>query len=1033
MLDDKNIEIYSSRDRIRNQLIEHAKNYLKLENFDFNQTSFMSYLIDIISILTANLMYYNTSIYREQFLIKAIQRESILNLSKMIGYTPPLAKPSTCSVLISIPIGDFDNPNENLSIQMMGRSNVPTDENQEIREQIFKVYADSTVFSLKDTIILKKVNNVWTVIQQVILQDDDGSLNPNGWKTLQSRVANGFLEFYADFIQLEDVTETFTIPILQPYEFYDLKFTFKREGFLSDLALFFISTASNDVLEEWTRKESVLLLSSGTPGYAYREMESGVIISFGNGVVGKQPKSNSLCIASAGLTKGFKGNVIAGSIRKSSSIFYLSDDNVTKTILPRVLNRQPAIGGEDPPSADKIRIDAIDSVSMNKRLVSAVDFSNAELVVQDLPIENVYQMMKRSDLKRNEIVLFSDIIYNNVIVPTKNQYIKNIVFETDENVKNYKAGTVVNEDPETLSGDEYLTLFDFTIDKRTKECNYTYVLDSMDTPVILVGTDKEESGLSTNALPIFAKFFTDRTSTPELLHVELHTNVLNRDYTYTCEMTIELDSRDYPSTVVLNKYPNVSSSTSTVDIYTTEAIIDSTGGIMSPLVEIPLDFVKQNEIEVRFKIYYDVSGTDSSSSRTYFNISKSKLIIKKDLTDFMYSQVVETTPGRDEFHSADIDRDFTINLEELNRMIEIYRAGAYHNDTSSIDGFGPGYSADRYEFHSADTNQDWHISLSELLRVIQFYNSEGYRTNPDTEDGFETGTIDEITERTFTIYDIPCVKRDYYLSLINKSDFTKQVLQKITGLDVYSFKMLTDFVNLKFANTTGISRNMKFNKQTKRPVRDINIEEIPTVVGEGYRFAISDDDNPWKAFYDENYLTSSIPNISAYNRSGGFIAEYFENRTINGVFQENGWLFETLDVNDIFEVTNHSGGKSDIYIYNGNNFVIPEFTIPFKIKIVVFTDDSIATSESALRQRIVDILIDKLSPKFGYNKDIYISEIVKYVQSVSGVKSCKVLNPKHDIFINFDPEKDLTQSELIRFTPELIYFGSNNIEIDIKS
>jgi hypothetical protein len=180
------------------------------------------------------------------------------------------------------------------------------------------------------------------------------------------------------------------------------------------------------VLEEWIKKNSIFLLAPGEAAFTYREVDSGISISFGNGIIGKQPQTSATCIVSVGLTRGSSGNVISGSIRKSDQIYYtdtyeISADGVAAIpIQPRVVNVIPASGGEDPPSVDEIRSNAIKSVSANKRLVSENDFRNIDLIANDLPVENIYSMLKRSDLKRNEITLFTDIVYNNLLVPTKN-------------------------------------------------------------------------------------------------------------------------------------------------------------------------------------------------------------------------------------------------------------------------------------------------------------------------------------------------------------------------------------------------------------------------------------------------------------------------------------------------------------------------------------------------------------------------------------------------------------------------------------
>jgi len=79
-------QIYSSRDEIRNQIIEQVQYYLELENVDLTKTSFLSFIINLFSTLTSNILFYQSSVYREFFMTKALLPESVLNLAAFIGY-----------------------------------------------------------------------------------------------------------------------------------------------------------------------------------------------------------------------------------------------------------------------------------------------------------------------------------------------------------------------------------------------------------------------------------------------------------------------------------------------------------------------------------------------------------------------------------------------------------------------------------------------------------------------------------------------------------------------------------------------------------------------------------------------------------------------------------------------------------------------------------------------------------------------------------------------------------------------------------
>jgi hypothetical protein len=110
-------QIYLSRDQIRTQIIEYIQYYMELENVDLTKSSFLSFVINILSTLTSNLLFYETSVYKEFFLTKAQLPESIINLSAFLGYNTREASFSTANILMSIPLG-FGDSNATFIFQM---------------------------------------------------------------------------------------------------------------------------------------------------------------------------------------------------------------------------------------------------------------------------------------------------------------------------------------------------------------------------------------------------------------------------------------------------------------------------------------------------------------------------------------------------------------------------------------------------------------------------------------------------------------------------------------------------------------------------------------------------------------------------------------------------------------------------------------------------------------------------------------------------------------------------------------------------
>jgi len=93
-------------------------------------------------------------------------------------------------------------------------------------------------------------------------------------------------------------------------------------------------------------------------------------------------------------------------------------------------------------------------------------------------------------------------------------------------------------------------------------------------------------------------------------------------------------------------------------------------------------------------------------------------------------------------HTTDQDANRRIGLSELLRVIQFYAIGAFHCDAGTEDRFAPGADATAQACtrHSADyAPQDWSISLQELLRVVQLYNAGYYTPCEAGEDGFCPG------------------------------------------------------------------------------------------------------------------------------------------------------------------------------------------------------------------------------------------------------------------------------------------------------
>jgi hypothetical protein len=251
------------------------------------------------------------------------------------------------------------------------------------------------------------------------------------------------------------------------------------------------------------------------------------------------------------------------------------------------------------------------------------------------------------------------------------------------------------------------------------------------------------------------------------------------------------------------------------------------------------------------------------------------------------------------------------------------------------------------------------------------------------------------------VYDIPTVEKEYY-DAVNKREFESQVLQSMLSTMTFEdYKMMTDFVNVKPANTTGFLQNMQLNPVNRLPV--ISIRSIPPLSCQvGDRYIVLNGTGVWLNHDNDIVECTDSTNVT--------------------------WVFATANTDDFLLVSNE-GYK---YIYTGSGWVIPSYNIPLEIKVDVFKETTYSGSIAALADLVRSTLIEDFTSSFGINKPIYRSEIVESVQNVSGVEHCRLLTPESNIFFDFDID-DFTQKQLLEYGPEYVYFTVDSIEVRIFS
>lgn len=879
------IKIFASRDAIRDQIIEYSKEYLDLENFDFEKSSYLSYLLDVLSGLTSNLLFYSTSTYREFFLTQAVQKESVINLAAMLGYSPGFAIPATCQILVEFPT--------NFSSNVV--ATIPPG---------FRYYSDSGIIFTQDNPIVIEINRKPSgeIYPPVVLEQTSRSGNKKLKTNLSEDEKN--LYFVVDTTQKEVSYTEYKIPTLKSFEFYkiDIEFT----GEIAGITLLSTQSQNEENLESyikmiergefpdeseglytiWNSYNSLFLIPSDKEGYTFRTSQTGGRIFFGNNIVGKQPTSGDICRLAIASTKGASGNIISGSVTKSDRIYVQDYDptterNVRRPIQLRVVNTSPALGGEDSPSTDKIRTSALANVSAAKRLVSWYDFYNIKDIIPTLPIEHAISVVKRSDIKTNEITVFTDLIFEDYIVPTRNaKWAFDTTSITDSTAGNLR--TIYSSDTIVIDGIYYYSMFNIVIDIEDKECTYYYFLDTIEKAVTSTWTTRD---INVAALPSGALFYTDIVQDDDhdsLETVFYYDLITDATAVLSCKLITDWDGKSYD-----------------LEAYTDP--ITGSNGFKTPSETILLKDIPSGQLTYRFKLYQQYTDPDTDVVSTIeINNSQCEVIVKQELDDFMTSQV--------------------------------------HVDTTAGD-----------------------ISV--------------------------------------TLYDVPVIKKSYYDS-IDQNAFALQVYNKIITLTINRYKMTGTFLNLKFSDTTGLMTNMKYNKTTKDPCIGINPEIIPISPSDGDRYILTGD-NPWEI-------------------EEATVVRYSESLST--------WIQEKLSINDIIYVDSYARNL----LFNGDDMVYPATLIPFEMDVVVWKDRIYSASEQAIVKNIKETLINELYTRFGFDRPIYLSEMVAIIQNIPGVEHCKITEPKHDIFFEYDIYKNLSQQETLEYTPQFISIMTNSINVEIR-
>ena len=438
-------QVFKSKDQTTLKIIEILAQYLELNEVDLTKSSFLAFVVEALSTLTTNNLFYQISSYREFFLTKAQLSSSIYNLASFLGYTPSEASTAFVNILFAFEMS-FEDSNVTFEIP-----------------EGFELSAGSIPFTTYYTTTINVLNNSSVTI--TVTEDNKVFNMPYSLSTDDQGI--NYFSVVLPFKQFEVDVQEFQVPEdLQTYQFFDFDVTFTDIAKKISDVIVEVRPSGSSGFETYTEYSSLFLMDETTKGYVKKRNDTGFSLQFGNGLIGYQPEPGATVQVTTELTKGADGNIIAGSVTgKTTDIKTRISDDEGKAVNYTVTNPAPGGGGKDEETIEEVRRNSITNLTSLERLVTENDYINTNVIITDSPIsQNSLPVLKRSDIKVNEISLFSTLLYSDVIVPSRN--IKYNFTSTS-----VPRGTVL-----TTGGVNYYTIFDMEIEQLNSVATYTYVM-----------------------------------------------------------------------------------------------------------------------------------------------------------------------------------------------------------------------------------------------------------------------------------------------------------------------------------------------------------------------------------------------------------------------------------------------------------------------------------------------------------------------------------------------------------------------------
>ena len=438
---DSHTLISYSRERIRNELLELLRETFRKRGLvlDLENSAFGIYVINLLSILGFDTLFYSNFLYGESSLVTANLSSSIYNWATYIDYLPQFATPAKTVLTFYFPYDDLFTTNI-----------LPY-------EHTFSTSTNIPFTVLKPVEIINTGTNI--EIREIDPDTNTYILKP--YDILYTETGVKVFSFSLDAQNLYKVEYIFSVPPLRRFELYDIPITLKEGEQLVDVKLFVDGV-------EWTRKPLVLALPDEKVfDVYYHTTQNTIVIRTGNDIFGKQLEGDEILIQLY-LCNGTDANVQPHTITKGPMLL----TPMGSVVQYWVTNFVEAKGGTNQETPYEIKSRAPISLRRRYRNVTYYDFRD-DLLSYNF-VDQVDVVLKRSDTVANDVyfyVLLKDVssdgryVYARTSTITVNRQFLSSNYEKDDVILPYR--TVLRSIAGFDSGVEYYSPFLIIIDYDT--------------------------------------------------------------------------------------------------------------------------------------------------------------------------------------------------------------------------------------------------------------------------------------------------------------------------------------------------------------------------------------------------------------------------------------------------------------------------------------------------------------------------------------------------------------------------------------